>query len=165
MANWGELSAADPVMAAAGRALIEAAVPPEDRRADSFTGYAFMATTRADGAPRLAPMCPVMAGGRLFLVAGPATLRLRDLRRDGRYVLHAFLGPSDHEFAVRGRAVEQNDPGTRSLVTSAAAPWMPVKDEEILFELDIEEAYTTTWEQLGQPDTRAMHRTWKAAPR
>jgi hypothetical protein len=160
MPTWAEFAAADPELADFGAGLIRAAVPEGLRRPDSFTGMAFLATIRKDGGPRLHPLCPVMAGGRLYVTTVPTSPKLRDLRGDGRYMLHAFLGASDGEFSVRGRAREVDDPAVRAALEEAARGWAPV--HEHVFELDIERADSTVWENASQPDTRPVRRRWIA---
>jgi hypothetical protein len=161
MPNWAHLAAADQDLATLGADLFRAQVPEALRRADSFTGYAFIATIRKDGSPRLHPVCPVMAGGRLYVSTVPASPKLHDLRNDARYVLHAFLGAGDAEFSVRGRARKVEEPAVRAALEAAVKGWAPV--HEHIFELDIEQADATTWENQGQSNTRPVRRRWKPA--
>ena len=59
MATWTEFERAAPEMAALGM-----------KQFQKF-GLAYLATTRKDGAPRVHPVCPVIAGGRLFVATAP----------------------------------------------------------------------------------------------
>ena len=36
-----------------------------------------------------------------------------------------------------------------------------VEPEELVFEYDIEQAATAYWENVGQPDTRPVRRSWR----
>ena len=77
-------------------------------------------------------------------------------------MLHALPGKEEEEFSVRGRATRSTDPALRPIVVAAAVGTVDIKPEEWLFEYDIEEAATARWENLGQPDTRAIRRRWVA---
>lgn len=103
-----------------------------------------------------------MAGGRLFIAVAASSAKLSDLRRDGRYMLHAFLGEGDREFAVRGKATETSDPAVRELLAEAAAGWTNLHEDEAIFELDVERADATSWENVSQPDTKPIRRRWTA---
>jgi hypothetical protein len=61
-------------------------------------GLAFLGTVRADGGPRIHPVCPMLEGDGLyaFLVSSP---KRDDLVRDGRYALHSFPA-EDNEDAI-----------------------------------------------------------------
>lgn len=100
MATWGEFADAAPELAPAGAGLLTQFGP----------GLAFLATVDAAGAPRLHPVCPVVADGELWVFVITASPKCADLRRDGRYALHAFPPEEvDDEFVVRGSAVEAVD--------------------------------------------------------
>ena len=157
MATWGEFEAAEPEIAAMGRRLL------------AKSGLAFLATTRRDGSPRVNPVCPVIADGRLFVATAPDSPKRLDLARDGRYVLHMLPGEKDDEFSVRGRARRVTDAVTRALVVEVAGrtpfpdgTFLTIRDEEWLFEYDIDEAMTAAWENMGTPDIRAIRRRWRA---
>ena len=58
-------------------------------RRHAATGFLCMlATTRADGSPRISPMEPRIFEDRLVLVGMPGTTKFRDLGRDPRFCLH-----------------------------------------------------------------------------
>ena len=123
---------------------------------------AYLATVQEDGSPQVHPVCPVIAGDHLYVSIGPKSPKLRDLRRDGRYMIHALPGKSDDEFSVRGRATEANDPATRAeVIAAASASGINVSETEIVFRFDIERADTTYWENVGQPDTRPVRQHWQ----
>ena len=76
-------------------ALGRGAVVPADTPCFSI---AYLATVRRDGAPRLQPFCPILAGGRLFAAIPRPSPKGEDLRRDPRCVIHAMPVPEDDEF-------------------------------------------------------------------
>ena len=95
MKTWPEFAGLRPDLAEAGRALLY----------QFGVGLGFLATTRADGGPRVHPMCPIMTAERdvAFIVPGPKQRDLRARRalraalvplprRRGRVLLHG-LGP------------------------------------------------------------------------
>lgn len=83
---WREFAAADPRLSASIRALLH----------QYGRGMAYLATVRADGGPRIHPVCPIATDEGLycFVIASP---KRDDLNRDGRYALHAF--PAEHSDA------------------------------------------------------------------
>ncbi len=78
METWGSFAAVAPALAAMGRHFLY----------QYGVGLGFLATVRRDGGPRVHPICPILTDGALLalIVPGP---KLDDLRRDGRYALHA----------------------------------------------------------------------------
>ncbi|MDP3768874.1 MAG: pyridoxamine 5'-phosphate oxidase family protein, partial [Dehalococcoidia bacterium] len=108
MAAWDEFAKAAPEMAELGL-----------KQLNKF-GLAYLATVRKDGAPRVHPVCPFVAEGRLFVATAPTSPKRLDLQRDGRYVLHFLPGKNEEEFLVRGRATRVTDPATRAMAVEAA---------------------------------------------
>jgi hypothetical protein len=151
MATWAEFAAAEPEMAALGL-----------RQYEKF-GLAYLATTRRDGSPRVNPVCPVIADGRLYVATAERSPKLRDLLRDGRYMLHLLPGKEEEEFWVRGTARPVTDAATRARVVEAAAGITRIREDEQLLEYDIEAAGTTVWADFGTPDHRPLRRFWRAA--
>jgi len=95
MQRWSECAAKQPDMAEAGRALLS----------PCHVGLGSLATVRKDGGPRVPPVCPVIAHGGLAVFIGHHSPQVHDLRRDGRFALHALPHPEvDDEFSVSGRA-------------------------------------------------------------
>jgi len=92
--RWAEFAVLEPVMAEAGRKLLY----------QFDIGLGYLATVRADGAPRIHPVCPIISDGGLYglIIPGP---KQADLRRDGRFSIHA-CNPQDRddEFTVSGAA-------------------------------------------------------------
>jgi hypothetical protein len=152
MVTWAEFSRAAPGIAEAGRAqLFQFGV-----------GLAFLATVRRDGAPRVHPVCPVLAGERLYVLIRPASPKRQDLVRDGRYALQAFPQPrgGSDEFSIAGRAEPIGDPAVRAAVFREAKH--QATEDEIPFELRIDRALHTRWEDFRTPRMRPVRRTWRA---
>ena len=160
MATWAEFAAAEPEMAELGL-----------RQLQKF-GLAYLGTTRKDGSPRVNPVCPVIADGRVFVATSPSSPKRLDLLRDGRYVLHMLPGKQEEEFWLRGVARRVTDPATRAQVVETATQRaesdggpLRIKPEEWLFEYHIDEGGTTVWADFGTPDHRPVRRFWRAADR
>jgi alkylhydroperoxidase family enzyme len=99
-ASWSAFAAQAPALAAAGRRLL---------LGSDGAGVAVLSTLRPDGAPRVAPVRPLLARDELYLSVAAASPKCRDLERDGRFALHAALGEGDEELQVSGRAVPVAD--------------------------------------------------------
>jgi hypothetical protein len=142
--SWLALSEGDPELAAFGR--------------ERFgSGVAYLATVRRDGGPRIHPVTPILSAGQLFLFMEPTSPKGHDLRRDGRYALHAAVedaGGGGGEFHVVGRARVVQHPEVRSMAVRHAS-YDPA-EHYVLFELDVESAFATVYED-GQP----VRRRWR----
>ncbi len=150
MTDWASFERDRPEMAAVLRAQL------------GWIPIAYLATTRRDGAPRVHPVCPILAADGRMYVAVPATSPKRhDLRGDGRYALHALPGKRDDEFYATGRAILHNDALSRAAAGAAAGH--TIHDSDLLFELALETAMTAYWENRGQPGTYAVRTFWRAA--
>ncbi len=137
MATWDEFGQQAPGLAASGRALLY----------QHGVGLGFLATVRADGGPRLHPICPFVLDGLLLTFVVPSP-KLADLRRDGRFALHTFGSEgSDDEFYVTGAAIEVGDEATRS--AAAAAYHIDVADDHVLFELNLHRALHAAYRERG----------------
>ncbi|HUG15658.1 MAG TPA: pyridoxamine 5'-phosphate oxidase family protein [Thermomicrobiales bacterium] len=143
---WGSFESSARPLAAAGHRLMHA------------TGIAFLATVRRDGSPRLHPVVPIFAGDGLYVFVSHASPKRHDLTRDGRFALHASLGPDDEEFVITGFVARVDDADQRARVQSAAAH--AIHDGDILFEFRIERCLHTVWERVGQPDTNPLRTRW-----
>ncbi len=169
MVTWSQFAAAAPEMAERG--FQQLSIP-----------VAYLATLKKDGAPRLHPLSPIFADGRLFVAIQETAPRRFDLARDGRYSLHALppeLGEhyDEFEFNVTGRARRVTDAETKALVNEAEAARnrRAIPEEDWLFELDIEAALTTVWShtmvQIGErwfptlagEPPKPTRRVWKAS--
>lgn len=152
-AHWQDLGAAQAAMAEAGERLLR----------PSGEGVAYLATVRKDGGPRVHPVMPVLAGGRLYVFVVRMSWKYRDLARDGRYALHAAAAPEGgEEFYVTGPAREIEDKSIRATVTAASGERLGLHDFEALFELGIERALHTKWENWGTASAWPSYAKWAA---
>ncbi len=152
MASWAEFEAASPDLAAFGH----------ERLHKFGVGLGFLATVRSDdGGPRVHPVCPILGEGRLFVSVPKHSPKNADLRANPLYMLHAFPDERDPEFSLRGRArlVEGSD---REVAKASAKFATGVRDDEDVFELDIERADSTRWENWATPETYAIRKKWVA---
>ena len=151
---WSEFERAAPELAATGRRLIYMVGP-------QGPGLGFLATTRADGGPRVHPVCPAIHEGVLCVFVIGASPKRRDLARDGRYAFHAFPGRDDDEsFYCAGPAREIADTARRRAAEAAVVHH--VRPDEVLFELALERVLHTTWIAPRTPDTRPVYERWRA---
>jgi Pyridoxamine 5'-phosphate oxidase len=158
MLTWGELRDERPDLAETGRALLY----------QVGVGLGFLATVRADGGPRVHPVCPILTddGLYLFVVASP---KRADLRRDPRYALHAFPTDTNEDaFYVTGVAEPRPDPAVRArLAEQYLAVERDMKAEppgfadEQLFELRIATCLAT--KTTGHGDWNPQHTVWKSS--
>jgi hypothetical protein len=163
MASWDEFAKQEPAMAERGRRQMQIPI-------------AYLATVRKDGSPRVHPVSPRFADGRLFVAVERGSPKRFDLRRTGRYALHALppqLGRDydEFEFNIAGTATLIADVATRETVLAAEkARGRAFGDDEWLFELDVESALTTVWDHrpvlkdgqwiftgTGNPTRRTWH--------
>ncbi len=152
-AHWQELATAEPDIAEAGERLLR----------PSGDGVAYLATVRRDGGPRVHPVMPVLAGGRLYVFVVRMSWKYRDLIRDGRYALHAAAAPGGgEEFYLTGPAREVEDGTARAAVTAASGGRLGHHDFEALFELGLERALHTKWADWGTPSAWPSYRKWAA---
>jgi hypothetical protein len=152
MMSWSDFAAAAPTLAATGQALLM----------QFKVGLAFLATVRADGAPRVHPVCPVLWGDGLFVLITPESPKRRDLERDPRYALQTFPQPKagSDEFYLAGEAVRVDDAGQRAAVREAAKH--QAEATEIAFELLIERVMHTRWENVLTPEMRPVREKFRA---
>jgi hypothetical protein len=149
--DWADFATAAPEIEAAGRRLLSP---------DGEAPIGFLAT--AGRLVHLAPVCPIFAGRGVFLSVAAASPKRRDLDVDGRYALHAFLGPSDEEFRFSGVASLVSSSVERALV-HAAIRFGSFDAADPIYELDVSSALWGYWENAGQPGTRPIRRLWSAA--
>ena len=128
LATWSQFEAEAPELAAAGHELLP----------QFGLGLAFIATIRADGGPRLHPVCVIVTDGGLFVALVPSP-KTRDLERDPRLAVHSFPpAESDDEFAMTGRVVRVDDTARRAAVQAAYRNRIEAHDT--VFELLLETA-------------------------
>jgi Pyridoxamine 5'-phosphate oxidase len=174
MATWGRFESEAPELASVA-ARLWPGITRLHRGGDVIGGspvfaVAHLATVRPDGAPRLHPFCPILAGGRLFAAIPRSSPKGRDLRRDGRCVIHALPGPDDDELCIRAVAVEViDDAATTTMVRdvvsrSGVGGMLETVSNDALFELQLEQVDVARWIEIGRPGTRAIRSRWCAAP-
>jgi hypothetical protein len=152
MATWDDFRRNAPEMAEQGRVLLYV----------HGVGLGYLATVRADGGPRVHPVCPVIAEGRLWTVVNPGSPKYRDLIREGRYALHSFsAADSDDEFYVTGAAMREHDTAVRAAVVAAsAATGVSTGDHDELFHLEVDRAMVASYAFRGQ--WPPVYAKWKA---
>jgi hypothetical protein len=148
LATWGQFASAAPELADKGRRLLYR----------TGGGEALLATVRADAAPRIHPIAVAVVGEGLYGFILPSP-KLRDLREDGRFALHAYPDAErPHEFQLRGR-VRLVDEATRATL---APDWSFTVGSAPAFEFLIEDAV------LGERDSRddwpPLYTAWSATP-
>jgi len=178
VASWAQFETEAPDLAAVAARLWQGIVALH--RGGAVPGGApcfavsYLASVRRDGAPRLHPFCPILAGGRLFAAIPRPSPKGWDLRRDPRCVIHALPGPEDDEFCVRAAAREvTGDPSSvRALVRevvgrSGIGGMIESVSKDPLFEFDLVQVDVARWLDIGRPGTRAVRHQWRAssAPR
>ena len=143
MFRWSEFAEQAPKLAELGRALLYQFGP----------GLAYLATVRADGGPRLHPVCVNIVEGGLYTLVVPSPKR-QDLLRDGRFALHSFSSPTvDDEFFLAGRVVNHDSPGLVERVRAAQqSSGATTSDTEKLFEYQLERALYSRYKPRGTPD-------------
>jgi hypothetical protein len=143
MASWSDLVKGVPEIAELG----------EKRLFQFGPGLAFLATVRADGAPRLHPVCVNLVDDDLHLLIIRSPKR-QDLLRDGRFALHSFPAPdTDDEFNLAGRVNQVTDPDLVHRIEQAQiARGATTAGDELGFTLDIERALYSRYKARGEPD-------------
>jgi hypothetical protein len=156
MATWQDLVEQRPDLASGGRDLLY----------QFGVGLAFLSTVRADGGPRLNPMCPVLADDRLFafIVPGP---KCRDLVRDGRYAMHSFPCPDNEDACMlAGDATRVDDADLRARLVAqflAERSTLPMTEadmaDQTLFEFTVDRVLLTR--TTGHGDPAPQHTVWR----
>jgi hypothetical protein len=149
MATWGDLAAAAPDLAEAGRRLFYR----------TETGEALLATVEGDQLPRLHPIWVAVVDDRLYAFIGRSPKRT-DLERDGRFALHSHVDPAvPSEFSIRGRATHVAAGGVRD---SIALRWYFEPDESYeLFEFSVAAAVLGVRSNADEWPPR--YTTWREA--
>ena len=141
MISWSQFSTDASALASFGKQRLEGRI-------------AYLATIRPDGSPRLHPVSAFIANHNLFVYMEPTSPTGHDLRRNARYALHCGVEDNSGgqgEFFIRGKAAEVNDSKTKEEAFEQARRigYNP-QERYVLFELRIEEAMATVYEE-GQP--------------
>jgi hypothetical protein len=154
--GWSAFAGAEPVLAEACRSLMY----------QYGVGLAFLATVRADGGPRVNPMCPLIEERGLFAFLIPSPKR-SDLHRDGRYAMHSFPAEENEDaFSLTGIARPVGDIDLRATLEDRFLEERSLREppegftEQELFVFDIDRClYTVT---TGHGDPRPRHTVWRA---
>lgn len=127
------------------------------RLADARVAY--LASVDRAGAPRVHPVTPILSPCGLFVFMEATSPKGRDLERGSRYALHCAVEDEmggGGEFRVRGAARRVTDPRRRELAATHA-PFEP-PGRYILFELMVDDAFSTRYTQDGTP----VRQRWRA---
>lgn len=157
MISWSDFKAQRPELAREGAELLY----------HFGVGLAFLSTVRADGAPRLHPICPQLTDHGLYAFVIPSPKR-KDLHRDGRYAMHSFpMEDNEDAFYLTGVASHVTNPEVRDQLGRQFADErsefaMPPPDaEQHLFEFHLQAAMLTRTTGHGDPAPR--HTIWRTA--
>jgi hypothetical protein len=153
MKTWAEFKHENPELAMIGRRMFFQSRPQ--------VGYAFIATLRQDGAPRLHPVSVVLFDDRLFILIPPTSPKCADLLRDGRFAMQAIPPPNNEageEFYLSGQAATIPDSSVRQALITGLE--IRVEPEEVLFELLFDRAMYTRLENQGSPLEHPVHQKW-----
>jgi len=146
MTTWQQFAQQHPDLAAAVEAKLKA------------TKHHVLATLRRDGSPRVSGNEVQFHDGDLVMGMMPDSMKALDLRRDGRYALHANPGDGSMEGGdakLAGRAYEVVDPGALAAYAGAIEPPEPFH----LFRLEIDEVVLTSLHPAGD---RLVIDSWHA---
>jgi hypothetical protein len=142
--SWKRLVAEDPELAEFGQQRFGSRV-------------AYLATVRKDGTPRVHPVTPILGDGDLFVFMDRTSPKGYDLKRTGRFAMHASVENEDGgqgEFFITGRSNLIEDEALRSIAAKHAG--YDVSENYILFQFTLEEALGTVYE-----DNEVVRRRWK----
>ncbi len=154
--TWRAFAEERPDLADAGRALFY----------QFGVGLAFLATTRADRAPRVHPMCPLLTDDGMYAFIVPSPKRA-DLHRDGRFAMHSFpTDDNEDAFYVTGSATKVEDTVLIALLADQYAKerTMDAPPEDLgsweAFEFLLDSCLLTRTNGHGDPDPK--HTVWHA---
>lgn len=136
--SWQDFASTEPELAAFGEQRLK-------------KGPAYLATVRPDGLPRVHPVTPIIAEGHLFLFMEPTSPKGHDLQRGSGYALHCSVSNNsggEGEFRLMGHAALTDDLALRQL--AATYGYRP-KAHYVLFELNVEGAFSTIYPDDGAP--------------
>jgi hypothetical protein len=138
--HWAEFETAAPELAALAR--------------ERFTTdqVILLGTIRRDGSPRISPVEPDIADGRLYLGMIWGSYKARDLQRDPRCVVHGLIHDrfaTGGEIKLHGKAIEIRDLEEREVYREAIFQrigWKPDEPKFHLFAIDIQRAAKFSYE-------------------
>jgi hypothetical protein len=121
-------------------------------------GVLLAGSVRRDGSPRISGAEPLVMDGDLWLSMMRTSVKVMDLARDPRILLHSIVtGPEPAaEVKVRGTVRAEVDPGVQrryAAAVSAGIGWRPVVGEFVLFAVDVEDVTYIGYD----PDTSGQH--------
>lgn len=150
--HWSELADEAPALADAGRALLY----------QYGVGLGMLATVRRDGGPRLHPVCPVVTHGGLWVFVVNRSPKVHDLRRDGRYALHAHPPDDrDDEFFVAGPTRAVDDAELEAAVLEVYLAQGTTSEDHTLFELLVDRALHVPYGP--RPSAPLRYERWRAS--
>jgi hypothetical protein len=105
----------------------------------------------------------VLSEDHVFVLITPDSPKRHDLGPDGRFTLQTFSRPraGSDEFDLAGGTHLADDAATRERLLRDARH--RANASESLFELTIDRAMHTRWENGPTPEMRSRHRTWRSA--
>ncbi len=148
MASFADVESAEPEFAARVRAAFDA------------HGHKFLATLRADGAPRISGIEMRFVSGEPWLAGMPGSVKFTDLRRDPRFALHSGSAEPDAfdaDAKLSGRAVEVVEDTERAAFAKAAG----VAAEHMGFELFRVELDQVVLVALNDEKTALVISSWR----
>jgi hypothetical protein len=145
VADWNSFEQEAPELASVTRALWKQ------------YGLMYLATVRSDGSPRVHPVAPLLAGGRIFVAVAEQSPKWRDFMRDSRCVLHCLPGDRDDEVVLRCNAHEA--PEARQDVREVAHH--QIHDDDHIIEFDLSQVEVGWWEHVGEPGTYSIRMRWE----
>lgn len=128
--RWAEIAARQPALGAVAH---DRLIKP---------GALLVGTVTRDGSARISGVEPLVMDGELWLSMMRTSMKVRDLHRDPRVLLHSLvLGPeAAPEIKVRGTVQVQTDQETQQRYAAAAAAelgWEPVVGQFTLLRVDV----------------------------
>ena len=155
MKSWDEFKHENPELAMTGRRLLFQSSP--------HIGYAFLATLRKDGAPRLHPVSIILYNDHLYVMIPTTSPKCADLLHDGRFALQAFPPPENEsyeEFYLSGCALTIEDISLRQALISDTH--IKAIENEVLFEFHLDRAMYSRLVNQGTKDEHPLHQKWHA---
>jgi hypothetical protein len=140
--TWGEFAAAEPELAAFVAERLQAAP-------------SYLATVRANGAPRVHPVTPIFTADGAYLFMEPASPKGTDLRERELFALHNGVpdnAGTGGEASVSGTGHPVDDADVREAVV-AAASYSPA-EHYVLFELRPTEVRCNGYGDVTMPERR-----------